>query len=687
MAIQAFSGGIQQLPVPDFNLSADIAEGNILVYRTATKSFDNTTGNFTTLAQVNALIANIQGGGAVDLSNYVLTTALTTALALKADTTYVDAQIAGIVHPPTDLTLYATTAALTGALTNYDTSTIVTGKINTAVANATFFDGNYDNLTNTPVIPSLTGYALQSWVQAQIAGTDVNELTDTGNLLGGGGSSTLGGLTDVNTAGASTGQVLKYNGTTWVPAADDISGGGGSNADTLDSQDGTYYLDWTNTTNKPTIPVDVSDLTDTGSLLTHTDITALQASVTTNTAAIATEATTARAAEVANASAITALVIPTDVSDLTDTTNLLTGAAYTNASVDTHLNKASAASSQVLSWSGTDYAWVNNAGAGGGATSLGGLTDVSSTAPATGYVLKWDGTEWAPALDATTGVGGSSYATEAYVDQKLTERGNHFSGDYNGLTNLPTLFSGSYPDLTNKPTTAAGYGITDIPDTILDLSISDGNAGQVLTTDGAGNFSFTSAGAFNGDYNSLVNRPSLFSGNYDDLSNKPYIPSIAGLAATSYVDSKHAEADIAGNKFFQNNVSQVTKVSNVVVASHDQFVMSITTTNATPTEALLASAGRITIDDNSTVMYKVHIVASDGTNHYGNRVQGIINQTSGTLALIGGQSTETLIETLTASSSTITADSGNSSLKVLVTGEVSKTITWTIFVELNAVKR
>ena len=366
------------------------------------------------------------------------------------------------------------------------------------------------------------------------------------------------------------------------------------------------------------------------------------------------------------------------------------GSSYADSDVDTHLNTSSATTNQVLSWDGSDYLWVaQTGGSGGGATTLGGLTDVSSTSPTNGQVLKWNSTnsEWEPAVDATTGVGGSSYATEAYVDQKLIERGDHFSGDYNDLTNLPVLFSGSYNDLTNKPTTAAGYGITDIPDSLLDLSIADGNAGQVLTTDGSGNFSFTSAGSFDGDYNSLVNRPTLFSGDYMDLANRPYIPSIAGLASTNYVDTKHAEADIIGNKFFQNNVSQVAKVSNVVVATHENYVMSITTTDATPTEALLTTGNRVTIDDDSTVMYKVHIVASDGTDHYGNRVQGIINQTSGTLALIGGQSTETLIETLTASTSTITADTTNSSLKVLVTGEAAKTITWTIFVELNAVKR
>ena len=723
-----------------------------------------------------------QGGG-VDLSNYVTdaelnsnTATLTASIALKAASTYVDAQIAAIVHPATDLSTYVTSSALAASLTNYDTSGVITSKINTAVANATFFDGDYNNLTNTPAIPSLTGYATQLWTQAQIANhvvdlsdyatitslttsianfvtesvidtkistavtggvnladyalttavdtaiavettralaaestltqnvtsnataiaantasiaaeaitaraaegansaaitalvipTDVSDLTDSTSLLGSGGATALSGLTDVSTSGVTTGQVLKYNGTSWAPAADDISGGGGSNADTLDSQDGTWYLDWTNTTNKPSIPTDVSDLTDSTSLLAHTDITALQASVSTNATAIAAE-TTARTA------AIAALVIP---------------AAYTNTDVDSHLNLSGATSGQVLGYNGTDYAWVANSSGGGGSTTLSGLTDVSSTTPTTGYVLKWNGSAWAPAVDATTGISGSSYATEAYVDQKLVERGMHFSGNYNDLTNLPALFSGSFPDLNNKPTTLSGYGITDSPTSLLDLSISDGTVGQVLVTDGLGNFSFTNGTGFSGDYNALTNLPSLFSGNYNDLSNKPYVPSIAGLASTSYVDAKHAEADIAGDKFFQNNVSQVTKVSNVVAASHDNYVLSIITTNAAPTEALLSSASRIVIDTNSTVMYKIHIVASDGTDQLGVRKQGLIDRTGASpVALLGSPSTEILVDTSNVWEGNVTADTVNNSLKVSVTGDTGKTVQWTIFVELNAVKR
>ena len=44
---------------------------------------------------------------------------------------------------------------------------------------------------------------------------------------GGGGATTLGALNDVSSTAASTGQVLKWSGTQWAPAADATGGGGG----------------------------------------------------------------------------------------------------------------------------------------------------------------------------------------------------------------------------------------------------------------------------------------------------------------------------------------------------------------------------------------------------------------------------------------------------------------------------
>lgn len=54
----------------------------------------------------------------------------------------------------------------------------------------------------------------------------------TGSGIGGGGAEVLDDLTDVDTTGVVTGDVLKYNGTIWAPADDEegsgVSGGGGA---------------------------------------------------------------------------------------------------------------------------------------------------------------------------------------------------------------------------------------------------------------------------------------------------------------------------------------------------------------------------------------------------------------------------------------------------------------------------
>lgn len=719
MAIKAFSGGIQNQPLPEINLD-NINDGDILVYSTAQKAFQNTAGSFTTLDQVNALIANINSGGTVDLSNYATTTALSSSVtnltALidgKTTEAYVDAKIAALPGP-TDLSNYVTNSDLSAAIANFDTSTEIDGKINTAIANATFFDGDYNNLFNTPTIPSLNGYATQLWVQQQI-----NAIPGGG----GGGATALGGLTDVDTTSATAGQVLKYDGNSWAPADDATTGGGGTDADTLDGFDSQYYLDYNNLNNTPTIPTSYTDadaiaaitsssldmgsndVITTGKLLyknVYATIADLPSASTYHGMFAHVHAT--GKAYFAHAGNWVALAnesdIPVDVSDLTDTTNLLSGAggsSYTDASVDTHLNKASAASGQVLGWDGSDYIWVNNSGGGGGATSLGGLSDVSNTAPQTGQILKWNGTEWAPAVDATTGVGGSNYATEAYVDQKLTERGPHFSGDYNALTNTPILFSGDYNDLLNKPAGNADLSLqlvgTDLqllniepdPDTIIS-SVSLSSLGAAIGTSIDYADLQNLPNLFSGDYNDLVNRPNLFSGDYNDLSNKPVVPSIAGLASTTYVDSA-IQGATTGDKVFEANVSQVAKVSNVVAASQDNFIISITTTDDAVTEALLMSGNRIEIEDNSTVMYDIHVVGADSTEHHGVKIKGIIDRTSGTTSLVGSPAKEILVENDDGWNANVVADTLNGSLKITVQGEASRTVQWTIFVELKTVKR
>jgi len=92
--------------------------------------------------------------------------------------------------------------------------------------------------------------------------------------------------------------------------------------------------------------------------------------------------------------------------------------------------------------------------------------------------------------------GTNLYYTDARVDARITNAGL-FDGDYNSLTNLPTLFNGQFGSLTGKPTTISGYGITD---------------------------------AFDGDYTNLTNKPTLFDGQFSSLTNTP--TTIAGYGIT-----------------------------------------------------------------------------------------------------------------------------------------------------------
>lgn len=81
-------------------------------------------------------------------------------------------------------------------------------------------------------------------------------------------------LTDVDTTttAPNIGQVLKWNGNNWVPGNDETVGGTGTDADTLDGLDSSYFLNYNNLLNKPSIPSLVSQLTnDSGYLTSYTE--------------------------------------------------------------------------------------------------------------------------------------------------------------------------------------------------------------------------------------------------------------------------------------------------------------------------------------------------------------------------------------------------------------------------------
>lgn len=90
---------------------------------------------------------------------------------------------------------------------------------------------------------------------AVIGGTHISTAiaTDTKNVAITLDSFPIGYLNNVSDSAPSSGQVLKWDGAQWAPATDIASGGAGLDADTLDGFDSAYYLNYNNFTNTPSV--------------------------------------------------------------------------------------------------------------------------------------------------------------------------------------------------------------------------------------------------------------------------------------------------------------------------------------------------------------------------------------------------------------------------------------------------
>ena len=115
--------------------------------------------------------------------------------------------------------------------------------------------------------------------------------------------------------------------------------------------------------------------------------------------------------------------------------------AYTNAEVDSHLNKNTANTGEVLSWNGTDYDWVAQSGGGGSYANSDVDAHLNTSTATSGQILSWNGSDYDWVADQTGGGGGAGTPTITWTLTANAQSDYIFSGDgFPTSQNDPTLY-------------------------------------------------------------------------------------------------------------------------------------------------------------------------------------------------------------------------------------------------------
>ncbi len=180
----------------------------------------------------------------------------------------------------------------------------------------------------------------------------------------------------------------------------------------------------------------------------------------------------------------------------------------------------------------------------------------------------------------------NSIAGDSQILNKPTLSTVATSGNYNDLSNKPSIFSGAFNDLSGKPTTIAGYGITNAMTTshaangITATNISNwstayswGNhAGLYRSStwvpawsDISGKPTFSTV-ATTGNYNDLSNKPTFStvatSGNYSDLAGAPVLSTVAVSGNYSDINGAPNLSSFATKNMNNENISNLANPVN-----------------------------------------------------------------------------------------------------------------------------
>ena len=253
------SGTLKITPTTSLQVStADIAlatTGDLVLNNQTWPGVDGTAGYYLTT----------NGSGALAWASAYAGLSVTTSAA-GANALSIDAATGVLTFVPQDLSSLGFSAGVT--VNEFSSDVDLTGNSDTAVptekAVKTYVDAavlegaGAANVYNTVTSDDGTATANGSTDTLRInGGTNIATAiaTDTDVVVINMSAFSINFLSDVDTASAtpSTGSVLKWNGTQWAPGTDATTGGSGTDADTLDGFDGSYYLDYNNFANTPSV--------------------------------------------------------------------------------------------------------------------------------------------------------------------------------------------------------------------------------------------------------------------------------------------------------------------------------------------------------------------------------------------------------------------------------------------------
>jgi hypothetical protein len=230
----------------------------------------------------------------------------------------------------------------------------------------------------------------------------------------------------------------------------------------------------------------------------------------------------------------------------------------------------------------------------------------------TGTFYTWDGISWSsPGINAATAItvaGGISLTSLSVASPAQPSGSGNIS--YDNTTGVFTFVpldttTINFSDLANRPTTIGGYGITDaftgdynlltnkptiatdvneltdadglIPSVLTDLSIVDGLPNQVLTTDGAGNFTFEDAQGSGEAYDQSLNSTDQVQ--FDRVTAKEFVkdgtgPYVISSASYTQIDAQDGVRVTGLGAFRLPNLT--TAERDVVIAANGDMIYNTT---------------------------------------------------------------------------------------------------------------